>query len=196
MAATSERRSAADRDLRIHSLNHFTLPVRDHNVARKFYVEVLGGIPVMEARWDNVAAGRTRSTSLNVKLFDDAGELDLFYQPWGQQSPDQMHPRWAFNVRDAQQLDDFIGRLQAAGVPHILVAEQEAAQGTEVRVSIFFRDPDQNQLELTCAAYPFRGGITVGKFDPSLQYYRWADWRAMVPDGGGPPENMQGGGHG
>ena len=43
-----------------------------------------------------------------------------------------------------------------------------------------------NQLELHCESYPFRAGIQVGTFDPTVQYYRWADWRAAVSEGGAP----------
>ena len=43
-----------------------------------------------------------------------------------------------------------------------------------------------NQLELHCEAYPFRRGMQVGPFDPSVQYYPWREWRAGVEDGGAP----------
>lgn len=186
MAATAERKSAADRDLRIQCLNHFTIPVRDHNVARKFYTEVLGGVVAKEPNWEGVRAGRNRSSSLNIKLFDGEGELDLFWQPWGQNALDQLYPHWAFALKSAAQLDEMVTRLDRANVPHVLMTPKPAKDGEQVRVSLFFRDPDMNQIELVCEGYPFRAGIHVGTFDPTVQYYRWADWRAMVPDGGAP----------
>ena len=42
------------------------------------------------------------------------------------------------------------------------------------------------QLELRCDSYRFGAGIHVGTFDPTMQYYRWADWRAAVTEGGAP----------
>ena len=39
--ASTERKSAADRDLRLHNLDHFNVPVRDLNVARKFFSGIL-----------------------------------------------------------------------------------------------------------------------------------------------------------
>ena len=47
--ASTGRKSAADRDLRFLRLDHFTVPVRDLNVAREFYCGVLGGAVVAEA---------------------------------------------------------------------------------------------------------------------------------------------------
>ena len=44
-------RSAADRDLRLLRLDHFNVPVRDLEVARKFYCEVLGGFVVGFLIW-------------------------------------------------------------------------------------------------------------------------------------------------
>jgi hypothetical protein len=53
-------------------------------------------------------------------------------------------------------------------------------------VSLYVRDPDGNQLELRCGAYPFHAGIRVGAFEPSLQYYAWTDWREAAAAGGAP----------
>jgi len=183
-----QRRSAADRDLRLLRLDHFNVPVRDLNVARKFYCEVLGGEVVMEPEWDRHRDGLSVGAHLDFQLFNSDGHLNAFWQPWGQPAPDQMFPHRAFSVPDAARLDQIADRLERAGVPHVLVTPREAADGASVSVSLYFRDPDMNQLEVHCGAYPFRAGITVGTFDPSAQYYRWADWRAAVAEGGAPRE--------
>jgi len=36
----------------------------------------------------------------------------------------------------------------------------------------------------------------VGVFDPTVQYYRWADWRAVVTEGGGSERRSGFGGFG
>lgn len=184
--AGTQRKSAADRDLRLLRLDHFTVPVRDVHVARKFYGEVLGGVVRQEATWDRHNTGLAIGAHVDIFLFEGAAHLVCFWQPWGQPAPDQMFPHKAFRVAEPAKIDEITARLDAARVPHVLVTPSEATDGTLVPVSLYFRDPDQNQLELWCGAYPYRDQIHVGTFDPTVQYYRWADWRALVPEGGAP----------
>jgi len=190
--ADTQPRSAAERDLRLLHLDHFNVPVRDLNVARRFYCDVLGGAVIAEPEWRRLGGGRRRGAHLDVQLFNDQGHINAFWQPWGQPAPDQVFPHRAFRVSDAARLDEMIGRLVDAQVPYILATVlatgQDAQEGAPVPVSLYFRDPDGNQLELRCEAYPFRPAIKVGVFDPTLQYYPWRDWRAAVEDGGPPSE--------
>ena len=194
--ASTERKSAAERDLRFLRLDHFTVPVRDFNVARKFYCEVLGGVVTQEADWGRHETGRAFGAHLDFQVFNDEGHLIAYWQPWGQPALDQVFPHRAFRVAEAARLDKFKSRLESAGVPYVLVTAAPAREGTLAPVSLYFRDPDMNQLELRCEAYPFRDDIRVGTFDPTVQYYRWADWRAMVADGGGSERRAGFGGFG
>lgn len=186
--ASTQKKSAADRDLHLQRLDHFNVPVRDLNVARKFYCEVLGGIVAQEPEWERHRTGRSVGAHLDFQIFNEDGRLNAFWQPWGQPAPDQMFPHRAFRVASADKLDEFMARLEGAHVPCVLVTAQKVRDGTPVPVSLYFRDPDMNQLELHCDGYPFRAGIQVGTFDPAVQYYRWADWRASVADGGAPDQ--------
>ena len=184
--ADTQPRSAAERDLRLLRLDHFNVPVRDLNVARRFYCDVLGGIVIMEPNWRPHEAGRYRGAHLDIQLFNDEGHINAYWQPWGQPAPDQLFPHRAFRVLSAAKLDELIGRMENARVPYVLVTRQDVLEGATVPVSLYFRDPDGNQLELRCETYPFRPGIRVGAFDPTVQYYPWRDWRATVAAGGAP----------
>lgn len=184
--AEFSRRSAADRDLRLQRLDHFTVPVRDFNVGRKFYSEVLGGVVTKEPDWEPYRRGRTIGAHMAIQLFNGEGHLVLYWQPWGQPAPDQMFPHRALAVSSADMVDEIRSRLERASVPYVAVADRQAPKGEKVAVSLYFRDPDMNQLEVRCTAYPFGAGLHVGPFDPTVQSYRWADWRALVPDGGAP----------
>lgn len=184
--ADTPPRSAAERDLRLLNLDHFNVPVRDLEVARRFYCDVLGGVVIAEPDLRPGPTGRVSRALLGVQLFNDEGHFNAFLQPWGQPAPDQLFPHRAFRVSSAAKLDVLIGRLQNFGVPHILATREEAPEGALRPVSVYVRDPDGNQLELCCDAYPLRSGIQVGAFDPTLQYYPWRDWAATVKSGGTP----------
>src|SRR5438876_11888573 len=120
MAASQDTRSAEELGLSIDGINHLTLPVRDHDRARAFYVDLLGGQVMREPSWDSVRAGRSNSTALAVLVCEGA-DIDLFYQPFGMAQPDQEHPHYAFYVQSAEELDAFRERLESSGPPTVLI---------------------------------------------------------------------------
>jgi len=177
MAATQEPRSAEELGLTIDGVNHFTLPVRDHEKSRRFYVALLGGEVRREPSWDSVRAGRSNSTALAVRMCEGA-ELDLFYQPYGMAQPDELHPHHAFYVQSAEELDAFRARLEATGVPTALFTRQatDLKAGEPCRVELHFNDPDGNHLEIDCRSYPFSEQVGVASFDPWDLHYPWREW--------------------
>lgn len=179
MAAETKQapRSAEELGLTIDGVNHFTLPVRDHVKARKFYVELLGGDVTREPDWERVRAGQSRSTALAVRICEGV-ELDLFYQPYGAGAPDQAHPHHAFYVQSPEELDAFRARLEASGVPTKLLTRRQPAPkpGEPTSVELYFNDPDGNHLEIDCRNYPFREGMHVGPFDQWDVAYMWSQW--------------------
>jgi len=178
MAAIQEPRSAEELGLSIEGVNHFTLPVRDHEKARKFYVELLGGEVRREPSWDSVRAGRSNSTALAVRMCEGA-ELDLFYQPYGMAQPDEEHPHHAFYVQSPEELDAFRARLEATGVPTALVTRHKdptPQPGDPCLAELHFNDPDGNHLQIHCRNYPHREAINVGPPDLWDLQYPWRDW--------------------
>jgi catechol 2,3-dioxygenase-like lactoylglutathione lyase family enzyme len=176
MAATQQPRSAHDLGLTIDGVNHLTLPVRDHERARAFYVELLGGEVTREPMWENVRLGRSNSTALAVRVCEGV-ELDLFYQPFGIAQPDQEHPHHAFYVQSPAELDGFRDRLEAAGIPTALITRQQPAPAASEAcpAELHFNDPDGNHLQIDCRAYPF--GERVGtSLDPWDLHFSWRDW--------------------
>ena len=191
--SSNQPKSATERNLRLQHLDHFTVPVRDFNVARKFYCEVLGGVVTQEPVWYRAASNSRTSGHACVQLFPGAGHLVLYYQPWGQPGPHQVHPSRVFAVHSPEQIDQLIMRLERVNVPYVLMTPQAAPGAVKAPARLYFRDPDGNQLSVACTSYPLSDGVHVGSFDSSVQSYRWRDWRAMVPDGGEPPtENASG----
>ncbi len=190
----TQLKSATERNLRLQELDHFTVPIRDFNVARKFYSEVLGGIVTQEPLWYRVASesrkGIAAGAHAAVQLFAGAGHLVLYYQPWGQPGPHQVHPCRVFAAHSPEQMDELIVRLEHVNVPYVLMTPQTAPGAVKARARLYFRDPDGNQLSVECTSYPMSDRVHVGPFDSSLQAYQWREWRAMVPDGGGPPSDF------
>jgi catechol 2,3-dioxygenase-like lactoylglutathione lyase family enzyme len=178
------RKSAADRDLRLHRLDHFTMPIRDFNVATKFYSEILGGVVTLGPVWEGPPGRPNAGAHAAVQVFDQDGHMVLYLQPWGQPAPDQLHPHRAFRIKSVELLDALMKRLQNAEVPYVAVAPLAAKPGEPVCLRVYFKDPDGNQLEVSCPEYPFRADLHVGTFNPMMLSYSWQKWRDMVPDGG------------
>src|SRR5438093_12411495 len=107
--ASTERKSAADRDLRLHNLDHFNVPVRDLNVARKFYCEVLGGVVVYETDWSRHEAGRGMGAHLDFNGSDDPGCLIAYWQAWGQPGPAHVFRHRASRATDTATIDAYRG---------------------------------------------------------------------------------------
>jgi catechol 2,3-dioxygenase-like lactoylglutathione lyase family enzyme len=178
VAATNQQpRSAEELGLNIDGINHLTLPVRDHDRARAFYVDLLGSRVVREPSWDSVRAGRSNSTALAVLVCEGA-DIDLFYQPFGMAQPDQEHPHYAFYVQSADELDAFRERLEASGTPTATITRQQPApkSGESCRVEMHFNDPDGNHLQIDCRSYPFSERVRVDELDPWDLQYSWRDW--------------------
>jgi len=178
MAATSNPRNAADAGLTISGVNHFTLPVRDHEKSRQFYINILGGEVTREPNWDSVRAGRSNSTAMAVLLCEGI-DFDLFWQPFGMGAADQYHPNHAFYVQSADELKAYKGLLEETGVPTVLVAREPTADlktGDECFVEMHFRDPDGNHLEIDCRSYPFGEEVQTGEIDLWDTNYSWREW--------------------
>jgi catechol 2,3-dioxygenase-like lactoylglutathione lyase family enzyme len=148
-----------DAPLRIHSLNHTTLPVRDRYKAACFYVAVLGGEMHHESDPDRVKQGKARALQVGVRLCSGL-ELDLFEQNYGQPNWDQSHPHIAFNV-PTESLTKWAAHLKKWGVP-IAGPMTRAGSGA---AEIYFNDPDGNHLELYCSSYPDHASLPSGPFD-------------------------------
>lgn len=79
VATRAERRSAVEAGLRIQRLEYFTLPVRDLEVARRFYCDVVGGTELEDTG---------RPETLKIKLFESDVLLYLVEQYAGQPRTD------------------------------------------------------------------------------------------------------------
>lgn len=128
----------------ITGLSHFGFTVRDVGASAAWYEDVLGFHRV---------GGYTSPDGAFRKVFlRRAGvpvRLTLAQHLHGHQEPfDETRvglDHIAFAVADRAALDEWAGRLAAAGVPHSPVAPANSIPGAAVLV---FRDPDNIQLEL------------------------------------------------
>jgi catechol 2,3-dioxygenase-like lactoylglutathione lyase family enzyme len=140
---------------RLRGVEHFTIPVKDLAVARRFYCDVLGGALFMTI--DDAALkkfgrppapnGGEGSHHLSVYL-GGTTRVDLFLQQVGQTAPALGHPHYAFAV-PARDLPKWQRRLAAEGV----AMDGPLQLGPPGQASIYFDDPSGNHLEITCLGF-------------------------------------------
>ncbi len=129
--------------------------MNDLEMARRFYCDVLGAGFLM--RTDNEffkKVGRPpmapdAQSVFHISLvFGGATRVDLFQQTFGQATPAQPHPHYAFRILP-RDLPKWKVRLEAEGVP----TEGPFQLGPPGQASLYFNDPFGNHLELACMGY-------------------------------------------
>jgi catechol 2,3-dioxygenase-like lactoylglutathione lyase family enzyme len=158
-------------------LDHVTIPVRDLDVAERFYAGVLGGDVIM--RFDQAFFdGRGQATALRTSTGKDLSPLhlslsfgagpriDLFLQSWGQPAAEQPHSHFAFGVPPSQMLR-WQARLAAHGIP----TDGPRRLGPPGQASLYFNDPFGNHLEIQTLGFGL--AIPIGPPDLDRLVYQW-----------------------
>jgi len=157
--------------LRIHRVDHITIPCRDLATAEAFYAGVLGARVLMRLDRDFLRkTGRDpdlEASAIHTSVvFDSGSRLDLFVQPDAAPPATAGHPHYAFHVSPRAILR-WKARLNAQGVPTF----GPTRLGPPGQASLYFNDPSGNHLELVTRG--FVPGIPVGPPDMTLLEYEW-----------------------
>ncbi len=130
-----ERGTTADvggRPPRLASFNHISMPVRDVDLACRFWTDVFGAEPVL------ALPGRFAEVRLAEII------LGFSKQAGGWTAPEAEHAHWGFELAP-DDLWPTVERLHAFGVP---TGEVWTRSGRDALV--YFRDPSGNQFEIAC----------------------------------------------
>jgi catechol 2,3-dioxygenase-like lactoylglutathione lyase family enzyme len=136
-------------------LDHVTIPVRDLDVARRFYCDILGASHMMtidEAalrKFGRPPAPNGGDGAYHHSLaFGGETRIDLFLQAAGQPPERQGHPHFAFRV-PARHMMKWKARLEEKGVP----TEGPLQLGPPGQASLYFNDPFGNHVEIVCLGF-------------------------------------------
>lgn len=153
--ARKSQRWASPGQLRLGSLDHVTIPVKDLTVARKFYCDVLGATYFMTVddetfrRFGRPPAPNHGQGAHHISVYAGGGvRLDLFLQDSGQPAASAGHPHFAFRGTP-RALREWQRVFEANGVPF----DGPLQLGPPGQASLYFNDPFGNHLEITCFGY-------------------------------------------
>lgn len=152
--------------LGIRGTSHFSIPCEDVEVSLGFYEEILGAklIPGYKLGFteEEKRAGRAKHAFVEigtqkVELVDAHGEF----------APRTVHHAFDIGPHDVAIVEK---HLKDKGIPF---RGPLTHKGTE-SLSIYFRDPDKNRLELCCwDGYPGVQSFRTSQDDPNDRMYRW-----------------------
>ena len=139
--------------IRINALDHIVLNVADVEQSLAFYGGTLG-LPA-----ERVEAWRRGELPFPSVRINDATIIDLVAAP-SDSSERRLNLAHFCLVTDSQDIDAVARELTAAGVPiETGPAVRSGARGNAL--SVYFRDPDQNLIELRTYAEASGGGATT-----------------------------------
>jgi len=173
MAATEIR--TASGALRLDSLSHLALPVRDLDRAELFYTQVLGAAFVDRIEVEERPPIRSYRSRLDVRW--GPVDLQLYRQPYGDPTIEQAHPHYAFTTR-GRLIDSWIDHFSSWGIPSVLVCRQhgKVGMGDICSVELYFLDPDSNPLELDSDDYIFSERVVWAPYDHFPLAYHSGNW--------------------
>jgi len=149
---------------RIHSFSHLSIPVRNIEQSKRFYIEVMGGQPMVTSEPETFTEVRVAGAVVGLST---RGGVST--------GRDAEYPHYAFHA-DAENFLPMIAWLKSHGV---------VAPGPWTRdgkkALMYFRDPSGNLLEIYCggsfpAAATFPRGVKQGgnyTVDYASLYYDW-----------------------
>jgi catechol 2,3-dioxygenase-like lactoylglutathione lyase family enzyme len=128
--------------------DHFGVPTPDPDRAGKFYEAILGGVELFRAGFspEERATGRMRHIFYHI----GATLIEVVEQDDGVSYPNvtnaesrNMNPHWAWEA-SPEKVAAFAEHLKREGIPHEFRRHKGATA-----VSVYFRDQDGNNLEVT-----------------------------------------------
>src|SRR5215469_14067256 len=139
----------------VGAVDHITIPVRDLQLARRFYCDILGADYFMKVddetfrRHGRPPAPNNGEGAHHISVFlGGKTRVDLFLQHSGQPAATVGHPHFAFHV-PPRHLLTWKAKIEAHGIP----TEGPLQLGPPGQASLYFNDPFGNHLELTCFGF-------------------------------------------
>jgi catechol 2,3-dioxygenase-like lactoylglutathione lyase family enzyme len=132
----------------LRGIDHVGIPTRDTDLAGKFVERVLGGVEIYRAGYseEDLKLGRLRHIFYHVgsQLVEVVEQEDSVSYPDKTNPNHVTNPHWAFGATP-ENLAAFVENLKREGIPF---NGPRSHAGTSV-VSVYFRDVDGNNLEVT-----------------------------------------------
>lgn len=157
--------------LRLRHVDHVTIPVLDLEIARRFYCDVLGAVPIMTIdaaalrRFERPPAERDGDGVYHVSLcMGGHTRIDLFLQRDGQPDLERGHPHFAFRVSPGR-MAAWKAHLAQRGIP----TEGPLQLGFPGQASLYLNDPSGNHLEIVCHGHS--GSIPIRP--PDMRVLAW-----------------------
>ena len=176
-----ERSDIPTNAFNLKGLDHCGLPTIDPDRAGMFIEQILGGVECYRAGYSKSdrEMGRLRHRFYHV----GSQLIEVVEQEDGASYPEKpnphsanTNPHWAFGT-DVDGLKSFIKHLTANEIPF---DGPRSHKGTSV-VSVYFRDPDGNNLEVTTWSEDLQGLPTI-EMGGEQGFIVWAelshDWQA------------------
>lgn len=161
--------------LRLDSLSHIALPVRNLDRAELFYTQVLGAKFVSRLDVEQMPPIRNYESRLDVRW----GPVDLllYKQPFGEPTIEQAHPHYAFNTK-GWMVDKWVDHFASWGVPSVIVCRQhgKVGMGDKCSIELYFLDPDGNPLEMDSNDYTFSERVVWAPYDHYPLVYEGSIW--------------------
>jgi len=129
----------------LQSCDHFSIPSRNPEVTGNFYEHILGGVEFFRAGYEGEGKNKHIFYHIGTTLVELGEQEDgRSYADVTNPESRNFNPHWAFGTT-AEGVLHFRDHLQAEAIPfagprrHVNVSA----------VSVYFRDPEGNQLEVT-----------------------------------------------